>query len=122
MLCPECHQPMEKMCEECGVFFDEPEYIVYDLYNYQAKPQRFYNRLDHFKEVLCQFQGCEGKEIPKSIIEEIKGKLPDPKEATAVDVKVAMRSLKLTKYMENFYYILFTVSGKEPPYIPKLIQ
>jgi hypothetical protein len=111
---------MQKMCEDCGVFFDEPEYIVYDLYNYQAKPQRFYNRLDHFKEVLSQFQGSEGKEIPKEIVEQIKAKLPESKDASAV--KSVMRKLKLTKYMENFNYIVFAVTGTQPPYIPKLVQ
>ena len=111
---------METMCEECGIFYDKPELIVTDLYNYQAKPQRFYNRQDHFKEVLGQFQGCEGKEIPMEIIEKIKNAVP--LQATAEDVKTAMRNLKLTKYMENFYCILFTITGIEPPHIPKLIQ
>ncbi len=39
--------------------------------------------------------------------------------ATAIDVKKAMRKLKLTKYIENFYYILFAVTGEEPPYIKR---
>jgi len=120
MLCPECREPMETMCEECGIFYDKPELIVTDLYNYQAKPQRFYNRQDHFKEVLGQFQGCEGKEIQMEIMEKIKNAVP--LQATAEDVKTAMRNLKLTKYMENFYCILFTITGIEPPRIPKLIQ
>ena len=33
-----------------------------------------------------------------------------------------MRKLKLTKYMENFYYILFAVSGREPPYIRREVE
>ena len=50
-LCPECRQPFPecKICEDCGIFYDEQEYIVHDLYNYQARPLRLYNRLDHFK-------------------------------------------------------------------------
>ena len=58
MTCPECRQPFpeSKMCEECGIFYDEQEYIVHDLYNYQARPQRLYNRLDHFKKVLGQWR------------------------------------------------------------------
>ena len=115
-LCPECRQPFSesKMCEECGIFYDEPEYIVYDLYNYNARPQRLYNRLDHFKEVLGQFQGREGKHIPPEILHQIKYELlpgspkgpvfsPYPEglgprgEVTAVDVKKAIRKLKLTK-------------------------
>ncbi len=54
----------EGMCEECGCFFEKREFIVTDFYNYNARPLRSYNQLDHFKEVLGQFQGREGKEIP----------------------------------------------------------
>jgi len=116
-LCPECRKPIETLCGDCGCFYDKPELIVTDLYNYRARPQRLYNRLDHFKEVVGQFQGKEGKRIPTEILERIKEGIPDHKKATDVDVKQIMRQLKLTKYMENFYYILFTVSGQEPPYI-----
>jgi hypothetical protein len=121
-LCPDCRKPVDGVCEDCGCSYDEPELIVTDLYNYQARPQRLYNRLDHFKEVIGQFQGREGKQIPAEILERIKAELPEPKEATAVDVKKAIRKLKLTKYMENFYYILFAVSGREPPYIRREVE
>ena len=123
-MCPECGQPLSerKMCEECGIFYDEPEYIVYDLYNYQARPQRLYNRLDHFKEVLGQFQGREGKDVPPEILNQIRCELPVVSKATAIDVKKAMRKLRLTKYIENFYYIMFTMTGEEPPYIKREIE
>jgi len=112
----------ENMCYECGCFIDKPEFIVTDLYNYRAQPKRLYQRLDHFKEVLGQFQGREGKQIPPEILQQIRNELPVFSEATAVDVKKAMRKLKLTKYMENFYYILFAVTGKQPPYIKREIE
>jgi len=56
---------MENMCYECGVFFEEPEFIVTDFYNYRPRPKRCYNRMDHFKEVLGQFQGREGNTSQK---------------------------------------------------------
>ena len=123
-LCPECGQPFSeyKMCEDCGIFYDEPEFIVTDLYNYIARPKRSYHRLDHFKEVLGQFQGREGKHIPPEILHQIKYELSVFNEVTAIDVKKAIRKLKLTRYMENFYYILFTVTGKHPPYIKREIE
>jgi hypothetical protein len=65
MLCPTCGEPMGEMCEECGVFFEKPEYIVTDLNNFKIKHRRIYKKLDHFKEILSQFQGKEGKDIPK---------------------------------------------------------
>ena len=124
MLCPECGQQFSeyKMCEDCGVFHDEPEFIVTDLYNYIARPKRSYHRLDHFEEVLGQFQGREGKHIPPEILHQIKYELSVFNEVTALDVKKAIRKLKLTRYMENFYYILFTVTGKHPPYIKREIE
>jgi hypothetical protein len=123
-LCPECRQPFSehKMCEDCGISYDEPEFIVTDLYNYIARPKGSYHRLDHFKEVLGQFQGREGKTIPPEILHQIKNELPEDHEVTAIDMKRAIRKLKLTKYMENFYYILFTVTGKQPPYIKRDIE
>ena len=65
LLCPQCHQPFSKnkMCEHCGCFIEEQEFIVNDLYNYNARPQRAYHRLDHFKEVLGQFQGRKVKQF-----------------------------------------------------------
>ena len=124
LLCPQCRQPFSenKICEDCGFFIEEQEFIVNDLYNYNARPQRAYHRLDHFKEVLGQFQGREGKTIPPEILHQIKNELPEDHEATAADVKKVMRKLKLTKYMENFYFILFTVTGQQPPYIQREIE
>ena len=110
------------MCEDCGIFHDEPEFIVTDLYNYIARPKGSYHRLDHFKEVLGQFQGREGKTIPPEILHQIKNELSACNEATAADVKKVMRKLKLTKYMENFYFILFSMTGKQPPYIKREIE
>ena len=124
MLCPECREPMSEngMCEDCGCFFEKQEFIVTDFYNYNARPKRSYNRLDHFKEVLGQFQGREGKTISPEILDQIRGALPDFTKATAIDVKNAIRKLRLTKYIENFYFILFTMTGEEPPYIKREIE
>ena len=104
------------MCEDCGCFFEKQEFIVTDFYNYNARPQRSYNRLDHFKEVLGQFQGRESKAISLKILHQIRCELPVFTKATAIDVKKAIRKLRLTKYIENFYYIMFTMTGEEPPY------
>ena len=57
--------------------------------------------------------------MPAEILHQIKNELPEDHEATAIDVKKVMRKLKLTKYMENFYFILFSTTGKQPPYIKR---
>ena len=69
-----------------------------------------------------QFQGREGKQIPPEILHQIKFELTIFSEVTAIELQKAMRKLKLTKYMENFYYILFAVTGKQPPYIKREIE
>jgi hypothetical protein len=99
LLCPLCQKLFSEnnMCEDCGCFIEEQEFIVNDLYNYNARQQRAYHRLDHFKDVLGQFQGREGKNIPLEILSHIKNELSACNEVTAVDVKKVMRKLKLTK-------------------------
>ncbi len=104
---PQCGQPFSeyKMCEECCIFITNR--TVYDLYNYDAR----YHRLDHFRDVLRQFMGREGKQFPPKILYQIRHELPMFSETTAVDVKKAMRELKLTKFIKDFYYIMFAMTG-----------
>ncbi len=96
--------------------------MVNDLYNYTARPQRSYHRLGHIKEVLGQLPGRAGKLTPAEILHQIKLELPIFNAVTAEDVKKAMRKLKLAKYMENFDYVLFAVTGRQPPYIKREVE
>ena len=100
LVCPQCQNPFseDKTCSDCGVFIDVLEIIAHDLYNYNARPQRAYHRLDHFKDVLGQFHGREGKTIATEILQQITCELQVVNEVTASDVKKAMRKLKLTKH------------------------
>lgn len=119
MICPECRQPMEKMCEECGIYFDEPDLVVHDLYNYAPHPARNYRREDHFKEVLNQFQGKEGKELTQDLLQTIS---TEHQKDTRIPIKTVLRKLKLTKYVENERAIEFALFGKQPPYIPRMVE
>ncbi len=76
------------------------------------RPLRSYNRLDHFEEVLGQFQGREGNEIPPNILQQIRCELLLFSKATASEVKKAMGKLYLTACIENFYYITREVEYK----------
>ena len=111
------------MCEECGVFYEKPEFIVTDLSTFKVKHKRVYKRLDHFKEVLSQFQGKEGKEIPKEVVDKLKTKIDKDKTTiTLDDVKLGLRRLKLNKYIENILYIHHVLSGTPLPYIKREIE
>jgi hypothetical protein len=115
LLCPECREPISEdaMSEACKCFYEKQEFIVTDFYNYNARPQKSYHRLDHFKEVLGQFQGW-GKQIPPENLHHLKVELRLFSEITAIDVKEAMRKLKLTKYIKHLYYMLFAAAGEQP--------
>jgi len=116
---------MVDMCADCGVFYDKTEFVVTDLTNYIVKQKRIYKKLDHFKEVLGQFQGREGKIVPKEVLQQIRSDLADKfwvkpgGEITHEDVKKSLRRLKLRKYVENSFYICHALSGKDTPYIKK---
>ena len=113
---------MSKMRYECGAFFDEPEYIVYDLYNYKSLPRRCYKREDHFKEVLAQFQGSEGKILPPEILDKIRAEIRDLSDTNVSEIRKILRKLCLTKYVENAQSIAFALTGVQPPYIKRVIQ
>ena len=118
-MCPECNEPMEKVCYECGCFYDVPEFVAHDLYNYYKRTKRVYNRMDHFKEVLSQFQGREGKQIPPEILDLIKAQIEVPEEASMDHLKLTMKKLKLTSYMENLTSILGAITGRNRPTSPE---
>ena len=112
---------MKEMCEECGVFYETQEFIVTDLSNFKIKHKRIYKRLDHFKEVLSQFQGKEGKDIPRTVIERLRESIKNDS-PTIQEVKQNLRKLKLNKYVENVLYIHHVLSGTPLPYIKREIE
>ena len=114
---------MGEMCEECGVFFEKQEFVVTDLSNFKIKHKRIYKRLDHFKEVLSQFQGKEGKEIPKEVVDKLRENINKEKTTiTLNDVKLGLRKLKLNKYVENILYIHHVLTGTPLPYIKREME
>ena len=121
ILCPMCREPMTEMCEECGVFYERQEFIVTDLRNFKIKRRSVYKRLDHFKEVLNQFQGKEGRDIPKIVIERLRENMKK-ESPTLYDVRQSLRKLKLNKYVENVLYIHHVLTGTPLPYIRMEIE
>ncbi len=64
-----------------------------------------------------QFQGREGKQNPPEIQHRSKFELFIFSEVTAIDVKKTTRKPELTKFIDNLYFILVAVVGKQSPYI-----
>lgn len=122
-LCPVCNIHMDKICYECGAFYDEPEYQIFDIFNYTRKQPNGYQTIVHFKEVLNNFQAREMKHIPPTVFDIVKKEIKNNTQYLNGHVlRGILKKHKLTKYVENVNSILFTLTGLQPPYIPKLIE
>ena len=122
-ICSLCFRPFENICYDCGLFYDVPEYEVHDLYNYNKKPLICYQKVTHFREVLSNFQGRECKVIPDVVLSLIKSHVKDDIQSiNHYIIKTVLKKNRYTKYVENVNSILFTLTGKVPPFIPKEIE
>ena len=78
-----------------------------------------YIRLNHFKEILSQFQAKETTQIPNEVIESIKNRI---KKERIIDIKTInydkmrdiLRKLGLNRYFEHIQYIN-SIIGIKPP-------
>lgn len=78
-----------------------------------------YIRLNHFKEILSQFQAKETTQIPEEVIELIRARIKkerivDKKELTYDKMREILRKLGLNKYFEHIQYIN-SIFGIKPP-------
>ena len=78
-----------------------------------------YIRLNHFKEILSQFQAKETTQIPDEVIEAIrarikKERITDTKQLTYDKMRDILRKLNLNKYFEHIQYIN-SIFGIKPP-------
>jgi hypothetical protein len=78
-----------------------------------------YIRLNHFKEILSQFQAKETTQIPQAVIEAIsarikKERIKDYKELNYDKMREILRKLGLNKYFEHIQYIN-SIFGIKPP-------
>jgi hypothetical protein len=78
-----------------------------------------YIRLNHFKEILSQFQAKETTQIPEEVIEAIrarikKERIEDTSKITYNVMRDILRKLGLNKYFEHIQYIN-SLFGIKPP-------
>jgi hypothetical protein len=78
-----------------------------------------YIRLNHFKEILSQFQAKETTQIPDEVIELIKNRIKkerihDIKTIDYDKMREILRKLSLNKYFEHIQYIN-SIIGIKPP-------
>lgn len=78
-----------------------------------------YIRLNHFKEILSQFQAKETTQIPEEVIDQIrarikKERITNMKEINYDKMREILRKLGLNKYFEHIQYIN-SLFGIKPP-------
>jgi len=85
-----------------------------------------YIRLNHFKEILSQFQAKETTQIPPDVLEAIKNRIKkerkNVKDMNNKSMREILRRIKLNKYFEHIQYINSLLGVKPPIMSEKLIE
>jgi hypothetical protein len=113
----------------CNVCFTTHQYLVdNDKPSYKEPPKEIsfyaYKRINHFREILSQFQAKESTDIPKDIIERISNQVK--KERITIDqltnkkTKEILKKLGYNKYYEHIPFIKDKLGIKPPVMTPQL--
>jgi hypothetical protein len=108
------------MCNACYRYV--PFLIENEKPSYKEPPKEVcfyaYKRINHFKEILSQFQGKETTQIPHDVIENIKLQIKkeriDLSEITNVKTKEILKKLGYNKYYEHIPFIKNKLGIKPP--------
>jgi hypothetical protein len=108
------------MCNQC--FCSVPYLFETDKTSYKEPPKEVgfyaYQRINHYKEILSQFQGKETTHIPPIIISQIKSQAKKERirieDLTAQKTKEILKKLGYSKYFEHATFIN-TKFGIVPP-------
>jgi len=134
-ICQICHKgeliPLEEdgimICNICSRSI--PYLIENEKPSYKEPPKEVcfyaYKRINHFKEILAQFQGKETTQIPEDVIENIK--LQIKKERISIDqitntkTKEILKKLGYNKYYEHIPFIKDKL-GINPPIMTQELE
>jgi len=127
-ICKFCHKgellPLEDegvlMCNACYRYV--PYLIENEKPSYKEPPKEVcfyaYKRINHFKEILSQFQGKETTQIPHDVIENIKLQIKKERielsEITNIKTKEILKKLGYNKYYEHIPFIKNKLGIKPP--------
>ena len=122
--------PMEDegimICNTC--FKSVPFLIENEKPSYKEPPKEIcfyaYKRINHFKEILAQFQGKETTQIPQTVIENIKLQIKKQRlelsQITNAKTKEILKNLGYNKYYEHIPFIKDKLGIKPPLMSPEL--
>jgi hypothetical protein len=115
MVCNTCHKHVQYLVENEKPSYKEP-----------PKEACFYayKRINHFREILAQFQAKETTQIPDEVLENIKNQIKKERiDLTALNNKKAKEILKklgYNKYYEHIPFIKDKLGIKPPVMTPEL--
>jgi hypothetical protein len=133
-ICQGCHKgeliPLEEdgvlVCNVCSRTI--PYLIENEKPSYKEPPKEVcfyaYKRINHFKEILAQFQGKETTQIPQDIIDNIKLQIKKERitlsQITNSKTKEILKKLGYNKYYEHIPFIKDKLGIKPPIMSPEL--
>ena len=108
------------VCNECSRSI--PYLIENEKPSYKEPPKEVcfyaYKRINHFKEILAQFQGKETTQIPPDVIENIKLQIKKERieleQITNTKTKEILKKLGYNKYYEHIPFIKDKLGIKPP--------
>ena len=134
-ICQSCYKgeliPMDDegvlICNICST--NVPYLIENEKPSYKEPPKEVcfyaYKKINHFKEILAQFQGKETTQIPVEVIEslklQIKKERVDLEKLTYYKVKELLKKLGYNKYYEHINFIKDKL-GIKPPIISQDLE
>ena len=133
-ICQYCHKgeliPVEHegilVCKNCG---KNTKYLVEnEKPSYKEPPKEVcfyaYKRINHFREILAQFQAKETTQIHEDVLEDIKQQIKKEritlKQITNKKMKEILKKLGYNKYYEHIPFIKDKLGIKPPIMAPEL--
>jgi len=118
MVCPKCGKIDQLVIDSNKPSFkDPPPEVTYFAYK----------RINHFNEILTQFQGKETTEIPPEVFDKIlieikKERISNMAKLTPAKIKNYLRKLRYNKYYEHSVHILNRLNGLPPPILSPILE
>lgn len=114
------------ICNACFVHI--PCLFEHEKPNYKDPPAEAssyaYKRINHFKEILAQFQGKESTNISDEVLDQIKHQIKKERltieHLTFQKTKDILKKLGLNKYYEHITFIKNKLGIKPPVFSPEL--
>ena len=114
------------ICNKC---YTHKQYLIEnEKPSYKEPPKEVcfyaYKRINHFREILAQFQAKETTQIPESVINDIKNQIKkeriEIKQITNAKAKEILKKLGYNKYYEHIPFIKDIIGIKPPIMTPEL--